>query len=1031
MNIKQNIVRIKTSNQIGSGIIYPCESEIKEFDITKYIVFTNRHIINDLETVKNKDLNKVLDIDIYDNNGNLINIDDSESVKLELFNPSSENKDEIKEDIAAILITFNYKLKLNLVNKIFFNDNDIDDLCVEGFPQVLYNNNISSKIELKGKYKEIFPKNKKLGVFQITDDYHWYSNYKDLRLFQGFSGGPIYKKADNTTYLVGLNQSLLNLNEGENPFKLLYYYKFSYVLEYLREKGCIIFKRNSDSSVSIRWKASIKKDINNEEDSENKIDEKELSKINILLLGASGAGKSSFVKTFLLHKDCVDSVNDGQTTRTNVVYKLSLFNKSPQAIVHFLDILQFGELMKELFYEKYLLKVMSVIEKKEFKNIKDCIKVVNEYENLSSKNKKKYKNENQKKGKMQTQLSERESLIRNIDEYIHNKHISNNGNEKLNTKYYKEVLSDLCNSYSCVFSFKELDFLNLGEIDCLSFDISLENYLSFFDNNNDNYTYNEFCFDVYFFDIYQKILSQIEYTYKVAKFPKGKIYNMIYTGTVCMNIVLNNDLDTIDLLSKCLQQKNNSSLTGIIDYVEIIDSISNEYAFILDDLEIDELTIVDSVGIDHDSYYTKSGNILSKNLDKLISNNLISFKSDSAVIYLKKLDAGKPTELKNIIPLIFNKVPQSPVYCVFNGLDIFLGSKVGEFNGFSYMCDKPKSIKYLENAETEILSMLKKDTHFSQSLYNTLKNNISCFCSEEDIINNNFNIYHYNRTVVYDLLLSICMKEYSCMNIIPKKLIRNIEDNKFGKKIKGLFKILYNEFTDEENIRYLYYLIVKSSNREDTEGKIKEESDSFIYALRGKLIHDLIKAIYDLFLGIFRLFISRHKNLLSVSNDDKYYNCVPSLDSCVKNMENSFIVCLIKEILIYIDFPFFTRDKVEIYEMKSTFPFNYNYLMNLIFEEHFQILEERNFYVHLVECFKKLEKFAEFPIFAGWCEKCFANCLLDTIEKDNKSKSENLMKINYKFYRQLQEIKYEFEKKYENIEFNDLLKYYASNKEKS
>ena len=226
MNIKQNIVRIKTSNQIGSGIIYPCESDINEFDKTKYIIFTNRHIINDLKDVVDEDLNKVLDIDIYDNNGNLINIDDREYVDLELFIPDNAN-DDMKEDIAAILITFKYKLELNLVKKIMFNDNDIDDLCVEGFPQVLFNNDISSKIELKGKYKEIFPKNRKLGVFQITDDYHWYSNYKDLRLFQGFSGGPIYKKADNTTYLVGLNQSLLNLNEGENPFKLLYYYKFS------------------------------------------------------------------------------------------------------------------------------------------------------------------------------------------------------------------------------------------------------------------------------------------------------------------------------------------------------------------------------------------------------------------------------------------------------------------------------------------------------------------------------------------------------------------------------------------------------------------------------------------------------------------------------------------------------------------------------------------------------------------------------------------------------------------------------------
>lgn len=1011
MNIKQNIVRIKTSNQIGSGIIYPCESEIKEFDITKYIVFTNRHIINDLETVKNKDLNKVLDIDIYDNNGNLINIDDSESVKLELFNPYNDKEDEVKEDIAAILITFDYKLKLNLVNKILFNDNGIDDLCVEGFPQVLYNNNISSKIELKGKYKEIFPKNKKLGVFQITDDYHWYSNYKDLRLFQGFSGGPIYKKADNTTYLVGLNQSLLNLNEGENPFKLLYYYKFSYVLEYLREKGCIIFKRNSDSSVSIRWKASIKKDINSEEDSENKVDEKELSKINILLLGASGAGKSSFVKTFLLHKDCVDSVNDGQTTRTNVVYKLSLFNKTPRAIVHFLDFEQFEELLKDLFYEKYLLKAMSAIEKKEFKDIDECKRIVN-------------KNKNIKYIFIERNKSEKELLIMKIED-----HINENGKEILDSKYYIKTFSNVLDSYSYMFSLKEFNFLNLEKPEFLFKNINVE--ASYFDDLS-------ICFEQCCWVLYREIITKIKNNYKLTKnvrFKRKKSKYLNVSGVSFMDIELDNSFEIIDLLSKCLQQKNNSSLTGIINYVEIIDSISNEYAFILDDLEIDELTIVDSVGIDHDSYYTESENVLSKNLDKLIENNLISFTSDSAVIFLKKLDAGKPTELKNIIPLIFNKVPQSPVYCVFNGLDIFLGSKVDGFEGFSRQDDKPKSINYLENAENEILSMLNKDTHFSQSLYNTLKNNISCFCTDEDIINNNFNIYHYNRKVVYDLLLSICMKEYSCMNIIPKKLIRNIEDNKFGKKIKGLFKILYNEFTDEKYLQILDFLDEYIDDASLNENGIEiEERENLLEHLIQTLLSGLILNVYDSFVDLFIEFISEYEDLLSVRYYKKFNNYIPSLDSCVKNMGNDFLNCLFTEIIIDIFFYGTNRTNIDkiVLKILSFYPsFDYVELIDLIVEEWLYRLESSTFYDDLRIIIMQFNRLKKSGVFNSLLEKCFKDCLLDTIEKDNKSKSENLMKINYKFYRQLQEIKYEFEKKYENVEFNDLLKYYASGKEES
>lgn len=1018
MNIKQNIVRIKTATQIGSGIIYPCETEIKEFDKTKYIIFTNRHIINDLNTVENKDLHKVLDIDIYDNNGNLINIDDGEHVKLELFIPSDDNVDGVNEDIAAILITFDYKLKLNLLNRILFNDKDLDDLCVEGFPQVLYNNNISSKIELKGKYKEIFPKNKKLGVFQITDDYHWYSNYKDLRLFQGFSGGPIYKKTVNTTYIVGLNQSLLNLNEGENPFKLLYYYKFNYVLEYLREKGCIIFKRNSDSSVSIRWKASTYQSINSKKERKHKENKNESSKINILLLGASGAGKSSFVKTFLLHKDCIDSVNDGQTTRTNVVYNLSLFNKSPRAVVHFLDFEQFKELMEDLFYEKYLLKALSTIKGKEIKNIKVSKKFINKNKDLEAENQEKYINYKPKKIKSKTD-KKTDELIRGIEKYI-----DECSNNKLDLDY-KKFFSDLFKTSSCKFSLKEFNFLNLEEIDSLFQNINI--YIS--DNDLELFRTNiKACFFKCSLILYQEIMKKIknhkEKTDK-ARFRNKPFEHTINDEFLCMEIELDYSFDKIDLLSKCLQKKNNSSLTGIINYVEIFDSISNEYAFILDDLEIDELTIVDSVGIDHDSYYTESENDLSKNLDKLIKNNLISFKSDSAVMYLKKLDAGKPTELKNFIPHIFNKVPQSPIYCVFNGLDIFLGSKVNEFNGFSYMCEKPKSIKYLENAETEILSMFKNETYFSKSLYDTLINNISCFCSKEEIIKDNFNIYHYNRKVVYDLLLSICMKEYSCMNIIPENLIKKIGKKEFGDKISQLFENLFFECINENNLGFIRCLILESSS----EDLCEEQTEGEKIAIRRRLLTRLTSDIYYSLFQSFNVFVSENKNLLLVP-EGEFYNCVSSLDSCVKNMGEDFITSLIIEILIYVKFPGFTNTKVKKLNKNNLVPYNFFELSDLIFSQKTLYKSKyKQFYNNVVNSVNNFETLND-NMFKIMSKNIFSKCLIDTIEKDNKSKSENLMKINYKFYRQLQEIEQEFENKYKNVKFKDLLKYYATDKQK-
>ena len=252
MDINQNIVRIRTSTQMGSGIIYPCETGEKYKYKPLYVIFTNRHLVKELLYISDtSDIKKMVEFDIYDQTGKLVDMELTSDIKLFTYQDLSKN-DNI-EDIAAFLITFSEKIKIDLEIKLLWDDKKLNTIYIEGFPRVLHDNEISSKIQLQGKYKEVFPKNNKVGIFQITDDYHWYSNFKDLKLFQGFSGGPVCNSEEGVNFIVGLNQSVLNINEGENPFKLLYYYKMKYVLEYLREKGCIIFRRNEDYSASVRW----------------------------------------------------------------------------------------------------------------------------------------------------------------------------------------------------------------------------------------------------------------------------------------------------------------------------------------------------------------------------------------------------------------------------------------------------------------------------------------------------------------------------------------------------------------------------------------------------------------------------------------------------------------------------------------------------------------------------------------------------------------------------------------------------------
>ena len=68
----------------------------------------------------------------------------------------------------------------------------------------------------------------------------------------------------------------------------------------------------------------------------------------------------------------------------------------------------------------------------------------------------------------------------------------------------------------------------------------------------------------------------------------------------------------------------------------------------------------------------------------LNEEDILKFDSNLAVVYVKKLDSGNPTELHNIVPDIFELIPMAPIYCVFTGLDIFVGSDINEFKSVEH-----------------------------------------------------------------------------------------------------------------------------------------------------------------------------------------------------------------------------------------------------------------------------------------------------------------------------------------------------------
>ncbi len=913
MDINQNIVKIRTATQRGTGIIYPCESRHGNMREHNYVIFTNRHLVRDIsleqEDGNKKNLLKYFRFDIYDKFGEKVecfsvNNDQRDDVSLELFYPTIVDEDKMEkqmdlgkklEDIAVFLLTFYHTINLDLETKILWSDIHLEKISMEGFPEVLSDNEISSKLLVQGVYKSVFPSNDRIGIFQITDDYHWYNSYKDYRLFQGFSGSPIFQSNENgENRLLGMNQSVLNIDGGENPFKLMYYYKMPFILEYLRECGCILFSRQADDSAKIRWIYNDRRSSNVGVNDVPPNDDNPPVDLTLLLLGASGAGKSSFAKTFLLHSDYINSTNDGQTTRTNIIYEIGKFKNKPKVKVKFLNKENFVKRMKLLNYSNYLYKL--------------CWWAFSEHHEDSIEGYLRYFcYDYSEKLKDSCKLKECKDEINELF-YPKDEKERQNKRKDLEYRYYTDMLENLCEDIIEIKIRCDRGDANVGgAFDFLQTKLFLEHEVKiksmldvvegFFDIHEFDFLYGESytgdrgenkCDSTekqkvdspepsksikgYFEDFYklrhEELINKVDAVYSMPK--NNYTIERNLDGTV--------DLD--NLLTYSLQRKGKYSLTGIVESVYIEDSISNAYAFIFDELNIKKLKLIDTYGLDHADWNARKNTILMNIVFELNEANIIDFNSGLAVVYIKKLDSGKPTELKDIIPCIFELVPMAPIYCVFNGLDIYLGSDVNLFkdsDNYFQTVRQPKSYSYLkeDNFKSELMELLEgKNSGYINSLYSTMKNNLVSFCANDKMIKNNFNIFENNRSEIYKMLTSIVMDEYSSMNIVSTGIIDSIDSCK--DEIKNFLKNVFVSSTiDWERLHW--------KTRQANFKRISEQSQLGYW---GVYMHQWNQLFH---MGYTNTVINYGENILGLKYSDTNKEMIIAVDACIRNMESAFL----------------------------------------------------------------------------------------------------------------------------------------------
>lgn len=854
--MKTNIVHIKTEEESGTGILYPCRYDDGDLDYNyhSYIIFTNSHVLSKLEGIsyKNYDIKAEISLKIYDDNECIIN--DKDIKKVLVHNIQFDNKNY--NDVAALLIFINNRVHISIENKILDKElKNRDILYMEGYPGVMSEDSVSQKVQLEGVAKDIFPKNNKMGIYQITDDYHWYNNKKDLKLMEGFSGSPVYVEKGEKFYLVGINQSVSNIDSGENPFKLVYYIKIKHMLEQLRETNCILFKKMSDNSYTIEW-------IYGTEDKIKKYPHNP----SLLLVGSSGAGKSSFARDFAYSSDKLQVTNDGQTTRTNIIYEYSIFCDNPTVIVTFLSKKEFLDSLKTLNFDKVMLyvymKIFNLTEKNYITDTSNYIKdfyyflkacplqpsgdILKSIENIFLPQ---AENINVKVKIADIYLATIKYFLNNVGiknvkyfcdrtkieslKSIYKEEIINSKfkmDEKSQFDLFKKILESKWNSYECEINkevvevifkycndkysfdnfqvevydnleknsherFPNFNFLDKNFFDMLFsaegfFDISEVSYL-FYNSINENVIFDrviekfrgveintlevlEKTIDDLYNFVYEMVFEQIKNNYIITeKNINGK--RIIYSDIDLEDI----DSEGLQKLTYCLQVSNGKSLTGFVNSIKIKDRISNEYAILLSELKIGNITLLDTCGLDHVEQSSNLKAVLQKNIASYERAENIRFE-DFNILYLKKLDAGKPDELRNILPIVFEIIPQSPFYCVFTGIDIFYKSDTKKIQQLDWnksnINECPKAIQYIlsDKGKTELISNIEGSASRKNNLYLVLKNNFVPYCGIKELIKSNFDYYDNNYLYIRKMLVSIIRKEYSSLGIVDVNDTREI-----------------------------------------------------------------------------------------------------------------------------------------------------------------------------------------------------------------------------------------------------------------
>ena len=818
-----NITLIDTYNTIGTGILLPCEYNNHEERgcYSYYIILSNYHVVYEKKDITDKTPkldHKKIHLTIYDINDHLIPEEDYKIIdSLGIFSVKKA------EDLVILLLGIKEEYEIKVTDTIYKEEpEEGTEIRTKGFPGLLQEEFDAVPMRFSGTLQQTFYEGGKMGAYKIDDSIHYYENYHDEVFLGGMSGGPVYTDQNGHYELLGMNQGIFANNMGDSPYRLIRYISIKYILEYFRQNGAILYSL-LHNKISIIWTKEGRETTSK-------------TKEALCIIGGSGAGKSSFVESISQNGYILDTTGDGQTTRTDIYYYLSLCNPNPTIKIKYLTKKEFIQKCFDASFPDVLAAYMNFkfgIEKVDIRE-KQYIFLQNnlEYlecmlEGLKLEDKFNEELEHIKEGCLNVSLNEENEFIqknyiqfaRIMNYCLNNSYVSKEIVEKIFNQRIRENLirkllhyNDITHGKTMISEFDHIDLTVFYESikpkskiteyiqnpqlltkelkkiyveSVLEYKVPNDNHITekereafyknihlilvkqqgIFDKDEIGFLFEESSETIcdYSNDKLEKDLADIFEFSNSDMNPKyenlyGEIYHKVmehlqtdkerYEKGISIQDMDQRDREKINLH---VSIKRNFSLSAFVKQVEVHDSYYYEYAIPVYESGHDEMLLIDTRGLDH---IDRGKNLrcevknkideLKDSLNQDTSSPKKEYKLDN-IIYVKKMDAGKPTEISDIFSYIADIDINGGLYCVFNGIDIYEESNHSFFaRNKNWHIDKnsegyPKAMRYLldmDNQE-ELLRFCNSATSKKESLYRVMSNNIITYCGNKNIWKNN------------------------------------------------------------------------------------------------------------------------------------------------------------------------------------------------------------------------------------------------------------------------------------------------------